>query len=122
VGESYYKPRRAPVPLYVGTYMVTRDPGSIHEVGGVVPATPRDRARDLPTTHQTDILLSRVSAEIVSDNGRQFTAQQTRQFLETFGVRHQTAPTYAPHCNPVECINKTIKTMIAQYIGRNHRQ
>jgi len=28
---------------------------------------------------------------------------------------------YAPHCNPVEQTNKTIKTMIAQFMGKNHR-
>jgi len=59
--------------------------------------------------------------EIISDNGRQFIARQTRQLLQTFGIRHRTALTYAPQCNPVERTNKTVKTMIAQYVGRNHR-
>jgi len=59
--------------------------------------------------------------EIISDNGRQFIAHQTRQLLRNFGIRHRTAPAYAPQCNPVERTNKTVKTMIAQYVGRNHR-
>jgi hypothetical protein len=29
---------------------------------------------------------------------------------------------YTPQCNPVERTNRTIKTMIAQYVGRNHRR
>jgi len=59
--------------------------------------------------------------EIISDNGRQFTSRETRQLLKTFGIRHRTTPAYAPHCNPVERTNKTVKTMVAQYVGRNHR-
>lgn len=30
-------------------------------------------------------------------------------------------PTYTSQCNPVERANRTVKTMIAQYVGRRHR-
>lgn len=29
---------------------------------------------------------------------------------------------YAPHCNPVERTNRIIKTMISQYVNREHRK
>jgi len=58
---------------------------------------------------------------IISDNGRQFAAAAMSTFLSSFGVHTRKTPTYAPHCNPVERTNKTIKTMVAQYVGRNHR-
>jgi len=59
---------------------------------------------------------------IISDNGRQFAAAAMTRALEAFGIRAKKTPPYAPHCNPVERTNKTVKTMIAQYVGNNHRQ
>jgi len=58
---------------------------------------------------------------IISDNGKQFTARQTQRMLHSFGIQQRTAPVHAPHCNPVERTNKTVKTMISQYVDRNHK-
>jgi len=58
---------------------------------------------------------------IISDNGKQFTARQTQRLLQLFGIQQRTAPVHAPHCNPVERTNKTVKMMIVQYVDRNHR-
>jgi len=58
---------------------------------------------------------------VISDNGRQFAAAAMTHALEAFGIEAKKTPTYAPHCNPVERTNRTIKTMIAQYVGKNHR-
>jgi len=52
---------------------------------------------------------------IISDNGKQFTARQMQRLLQSFEIQQRMAPVHAPHCNPVERTNKTIKTMIAQY-------
>lgn len=41
--------------------------------------------------------------------------------LSSFGIKHRTSSVYAPHCNPVERANRTIKTMVAQYVGDQHR-
>jgi len=60
-------------------------------------------------------------ATVISDNGRQFIAKAMKQALSSFGIKPKTTPAYAPHCNPVERANKTIKTMISQYVERNHR-
>jgi len=58
---------------------------------------------------------------VISDNGRQFAAAAMTNTLSAFGIQAKKTPTYAPHCNPVERTNKTIKTMVAQYVGKNHR-
>jgi hypothetical protein len=42
--------------------------------------------------------------------------------LKTFGIQHRTALSYTPQCNPVERTNKTVKTMILQFVGKNHRR
>ncbi|XP_032686576.1 uncharacterized protein LOC116851354 [Odontomachus brunneus] len=57
---------------------------------------------------------------IITDNGRQFVAQQFKDLLGTYKIRYMTSPAYVPHCNLVERANRTIKTMIRQYIGRRH--
>jgi len=58
---------------------------------------------------------------ILSDNGTQLKSQQLGRRLAAYHIRHEFAPVHAPHCNPVERTNRTLKTMIAQYVGRNHR-
>lgn len=44
-----------------------------------------------------------------------------KTLLQDLEIEHCTAPAYALHCNPVEHINKTVKTMVAQFVGGNHR-
>ena len=58
---------------------------------------------------------------LISDNGRQFLAKPVQDVLKEFGIRHRKTPTYTPQCNPVERTNRTLKTMIRQFIDRNHR-
>jgi len=58
---------------------------------------------------------------ILSDNGTQLKSHQLERRLAAYNIRHEFAPIHAPHCNPVERTNRTLKTMIAQYVGRNHR-
>jgi len=54
-------------------------------------------------------------------NGRQFVAKAVKRTFAAFRIKAKTTPAYAPHCNPVERANKTIKTMVAQYVDKNHR-
>ncbi|XP_029673762.1 uncharacterized protein K02A2.6-like [Formica exsecta] len=58
---------------------------------------------------------------LVSDNGTQFPSQRFKTLLAAFGIAHRKSPVYAPQCNPVERANRTVKTMIAQYVGKQHR-
>lgn len=58
---------------------------------------------------------------LVSDNGTQFTSAIFTDRLAELGIQHRTTPVYAPHCNPVERTNRTVKTMIGQFVERDHR-
>ena len=42
------------------------------------------------------------------------------KFLEERGVTHTTIPPYYAQANPVERVNRTIKTMITSYLENNH--
>ena len=57
----------------------------------------------------------------LSDNGTQFTSRKFRAFLEAIGVRHQFTAPYTPQENATERVNRTVKTMIAQYTEGDHR-
>ena len=59
---------------------------------------------------------------MVTDNGVQFTSRCFTKYLEELGIRHQFTAPYTPQENPTERANRTIKTMIAQYTGEDHRQ
>ncbi|XP_011883618.1 PREDICTED: uncharacterized protein LOC105570782 [Vollenhovia emeryi] len=59
---------------------------------------------------------------IITDNGRQFESREFRGLLERAGIQHRRTPPYSPQCNPVERANRTLKTMVAQYIERDHRR
>ena len=53
----------------------------------------------------------------MTDNGREFDNQVLRKTLEEYGVKHVTTPPYHPQANPVERSNRTLKTMIAAFVG-----
>ena len=59
---------------------------------------------------------------IISDNGRQYISRQFEALLQKHGIAHRKTPIYTPQCNPVERTNRSIKTMIAQFVGKNHRR
>ena len=56
-----------------------------------------------------------------SDNGTQFTSRKFRNFLEDLGIRQQFTAPYTPQENTTERMNRTVKTMIAQYTEQDHR-
>jgi len=58
---------------------------------------------------------------VLSDNGTQLRSKQLEERLRAWNVRHVTTPAYSPQCNPVERTNCTIKTMITQYVEKDHR-
>ncbi|XP_039306054.1 uncharacterized protein K02A2.6-like [Solenopsis invicta] len=60
--------------------------------------------------------------EIWSDNGTQLRSATLTDLLRALQIRHRLTPAYAPHCNPVERTNRTVKTMIRQYLHRDHRK
>jgi hypothetical protein len=53
---------------------------------------------------------------ISTDNGRQFVSHEFKKLLESAKIKHRLTPPYSPQCNAVERANRTVKTMIKQYI------
>jgi len=58
---------------------------------------------------------------LISDNGTQLKSSQLQRCLKNFGIQHRTTPPYTLQCNPIERTNQTVKTMLAQYVGKNHK-
>jgi len=56
---------------------------------------------------------------LLTDNGTQLRLKSLERCLAAFYIRHVYTSVHAPHCNPVEHTNRTIK--IVQYVSRNHR-
>lgn len=56
-----------------------------------------------------------------SDNETEFRNKTMDKFLEERGVHHTYAPPYHPQPNTVERANRTIKTMIREYIEGHHK-
>ncbi|XP_065354534.1 uncharacterized protein LOC135949001 [Calliphora vicina] len=44
-----------------------------------------------------------------------------REYLKEIGVHHQSTAPYTTQENPTERVNRTVKTMIAQYTGSNQK-
>ncbi|XP_041452008.1 probable endo-1,3(4)-beta-glucanase AO090023000083 [Drosophila obscura] len=68
-------------------------------------------------------ILSRfgVPRRFVCDNGTQFTSRSLRDFCKLAGMELDHTAPYTPQQNPTERANRTIKTMIAQYIDGDQR-
>ncbi|XP_044317741.1 uncharacterized protein LOC123038114 [Drosophila rhopaloa] len=68
-------------------------------------------------------ILSRFGAprRLICDNGTQFTSRSFRVFCRNNGIQLEYTTPYSPQQNPTERANRTIKTMIAQYVNQDHR-
>lgn len=58
---------------------------------------------------------------VLSDNGTQLRSAKMEERLRAWNIHHVTSSAYSPHCNPVERTNRTIKTMVTQYVEKDHR-
>jgi len=56
----------------------------------------------------------------VCDNGTQFTSESFKAFCKQSGMEIQYTAPYTPQQNPTEMANRTINTMVAQYIEEKH--
>jgi len=54
--------------------------------------------------------------KLVCDNGSQFTSKAFKDFLKETGVEPEFTAPYCPRENPTERANRTVKTIIAQYV------
>ena len=59
---------------------------------------------------------------LLSDNGTPFLNKMVAGLTKNVGIHHATTPVYHPQANPVERVNRVVKTIIASYVGRDHRK
>lgn len=59
---------------------------------------------------------------ILSDRGPQFLSQLLVDLCKNWGVTQKLTTSYHPQTNLTERVNKTLKTMMASYVGENHRE
>jgi len=60
--------------------------------------------------------------ELLTDNGTEFVNKDLRAFAEEPGIAHSTIPPYHPQANPVERVNRVVKTMITTFLENDHRE
>ncbi len=58
---------------------------------------------------------------LISDRGPQFTSSILSELCKTWGVIHKLTTSYHPQTNLTERVNRTLKTMIASYVGQYHQ-
>lgn len=59
---------------------------------------------------------------IVSDNGTEFVNREISHFCSQYKIRQSTIPPYDAQANPVERVNRVLKTMIVAYLKQVHRE
>jgi len=57
---------------------------------------------------------------LLTDNDTEFVNKVMKEFAEANGIAHTTVPPYHPQANPVERVNRVLKTMIVSFIGEDH--
>lgn len=58
---------------------------------------------------------------ILSDQGSQFVSSIFKATCEKWSLKQKMTSAYHPQTNMTERINWTLKTMIASYVGENHK-
>uniref|UniRef100_A0A6V7LWV3 RNA-directed DNA polymerase n=1 Tax=Bracon brevicornis TaxID=1563983 RepID=A0A6V7LWV3_9HYME len=56
-----------------------------------------------------------------SDNGTEFVNREIKSLMTSLGTKHETTPPYHPQANPVERVNRVLKTMLRAFIESDHR-
>lgn len=59
---------------------------------------------------------------VITDNGTEFVNRNITSFLQKIGSVQRTTPVYHPQANPVERVNRNLKTMLASLLGENQRE
>ena len=70
-----------------------------------------------------EILINRWGTPRVihTDNGTEFINKELKSLTKEFNIVDTTSPPYHPQANPVERVNRVLKTMIVSFIGKDHR-
>ena len=58
----------------------------------------------------------------LSDNGTEFKNKVVDEYLAGLGVHHSTTPPYHPQANPVERVNRTLKTRLIAFVEESHTE
>jgi hypothetical protein len=70
--------------------------------------------------HQLIVLRWGVHKFLLCDNGPQFVSNLLTRVAEAYGMQVRHTPPYTPQANPVERVNRVLKTMIACYLTDRH--
>ena len=57
---------------------------------------------------------------LLTDNGTEFVNKTLQALAAGYEIVHTTTPPYHPQANPVERVNRVLKTMIISYIDKDH--
>lgn len=57
-----------------------------------------------------------------SDNGTEFKNKVIEEYAKDHQIHHSYIPPYRAEANPVERVNRVMKTMIMAYVGQDHRK
>ena len=58
---------------------------------------------------------------LLTDNGTEFVNRDIQALTQRCGIHHAVPP-YHPQANPVERVNRVLKTMITAFVDRDHRE
>lgn len=58
---------------------------------------------------------------MLTDNGTELVNGTLKSLVQEYNIYHITTPPYHPETNPVERVNRILKTMIVSYIDKDHR-
>ncbi|KMQ87492.1 retrovirus-like pol polyprotein [Lasius niger] len=58
---------------------------------------------------------------LLTDNGTEFVNRDLKALAEEFGIARVTVPPYHPQANPVERVNRVVKTMMTAFLEHDHR-
>lgn len=67
-------------------------------------------------------LMFSVPEHLICDNGVQFKSREFAKLCADYQVNILFTPYYHPQANPVERVNRVIKTMLSCYVAQNQRQ
>ena len=83
----------------------------------------RANAQSIITALEENIIFRYGAPQVFhTDNGTEFVNKALTKKLREYGIKHSTTPAYHPQANPVERVNRVVKTMISSFVAENHRE
>ena len=83
----------------------------------------KNRKAQIITKHLQNLCINFGTPEVfVSDNAKEFISETLKDFLKESAIRHELTPAYHPQSNPVERVNRDLKTKITAYIEESHKE